>query len=439
MSEFLPFRRISRLFALSGAALFFALAGSLLVEHLDRWPRGFGQSPQAPVPVVTAAQQIEALQGYLRAQPEDASAYTRLGEIYLQRGRETGDPTYYSKAEGVLQEALRRRPTEVDTLNALGTLALARHQFAEALTLAEQVQALNPANARSYGIAGDALAELGRYDEAFAAYQTMVDRRPDLASYARVSHARELLGDRAGAIDAMQRAIVAGGSITEATNWVTVQLGQLYFGQGDLTAAEAEYQRVLTRSPDYAPALAGLAAVRAAQEQPDAAIDLYQQSLALLPAPEYAIALGELLEAIGRPDEARPHYGLVRVYQQLNQSSGVEVDLELALFEADHGDPATALEQARRSQAKRPSIQGDLVLAWSLYRTGACQEALTYSTRARRLGTQDALLLYRTGLIAACAGQPEEARTLLTSALTLNPAFSPWHALEARRILASLS
>ena len=52
----------------------------------------------------------------------------------------------------------------------------------------------------------------------------MMDRRPELASYVRISYARELLGDRTGAIEAMQRAIVSGGSFTEATNWVTVQL-----------------------------------------------------------------------------------------------------------------------------------------------------------------------------------------------------------------------
>ena len=51
------------------------------------------------------------------------------------------------------------------------------------------------------GIMGDAQTELGRYDQALATVQRMVDLRPDLASYSRVSYQRELHGDLPGAGD----------------------------------------------------------------------------------------------------------------------------------------------------------------------------------------------------------------------------------------------
>ena len=439
MSLLWPVRRRSSQVGLAIAALLLALAGSLIAEKVPGWPGVADPAPAAPPTVATLAQRIELLQERLRTNPEDQHAYRRLGEAYLLHSRETGDPSYYPKAEAVLLEAHRRNPNDIQTMNALGTLALARHQFDQAFDWAQRVQALNSVNAVSYGVAGDALIELGRYEEAFASYQAMVDRRPDLTSYARVSYARELLGNRAGAIEAMQRAVTAAGTIIEPANWVAVQLGQLYFGQGDLAAADFEYRRVLARSPDYAPALAGLAAVRAGQGQSEDAIALYQRALALMPLPEYAIALGELQETIGRTTEAQRQYQLVRVFQQLNQANGVDADLELALFEADHGDPEQAVVQARRARAARPSIKGDDALAWSLYRMGACAEAQPLSQAARRLGTQDALLLYHAGLIAECVGQPEEARALLQAALTLNPAFSPWHAAQARLALARLN
>lgn len=439
MSLLWSVRRRSAQVGLAVAALLLALVGSLIVEKVPGWPGVADSSPAAPPAVASLAEHIELLQDWLRTNPDDQRAYRRLGEAYLLRTRETGDPSYYPKAEAILQEAHRRDRNDIQTMNALGTLALARHQFDQALDWAQRAQALNSVNAVSYGVAGDALIELGRYEEAFASYQAMVDRRPDLSSYARVSYARELLGNRAGAIEAMQRAVTAAGTITESANWVAVQLGQLYFGQGDLAAADFEYRRVLARSPDYAPALAGLAAVRVGQGQSEEAIALYQRALTLMPLPEYAIALGELQESLGQTAEAQRQYELVRVFQQLNQANGVDADLELALFEADHGDPEQAVVQASRARAARPSIQGDDALAWSLYRVGACADAQPLSQAARRLGTQDALLLYHAGLIAECAGQPEEARALLQAAFNLNPAFSPWHAAQARQALARLS
>ena len=57
----------------------------------------------------------------------------------------------------------------------------------------------------------DALVELGRYDEAERELQAMIDRKPNLAAYARVSYLRELRGDLEGAAEAMRFAVAAGG------------------------------------------------------------------------------------------------------------------------------------------------------------------------------------------------------------------------------------
>ena len=51
--------------------------------------------------------------------------------------------------------------------------------------------------ARGYGLVGDALLELGRYEQAFSAFDRQVALKPSLAGYARISYARELLGARA--------------------------------------------------------------------------------------------------------------------------------------------------------------------------------------------------------------------------------------------------
>ena len=42
----------------------------------------------------------------------------------------------------------------------------------------DRASAINPYNANVYGVIGDAQLELGRYEEAFDTFQTMVDTRP---------------------------------------------------------------------------------------------------------------------------------------------------------------------------------------------------------------------------------------------------------------------
>src|SRR4030095_16476714 len=125
----------------------------------------------------------------------------------------------------------------------------------------------------------------------------MIDMRPNLSSYSRVAYMRELHGDMDGAIEAMQAAVTAGGPATENSAWVRVQLGNLYFTQGDLARAEQEYQRTLTVLPNYVFAQDGLGRVRAAQGKLDEAIGFYQGAIARMPLPEFVIALGEIQQA----------------------------------------------------------------------------------------------------------------------------------------------
>src|SRR5690349_14234823 len=203
----------------------------------------------------------------------------------------------------------------------------------------------------------------------------------------------------------MQEAVTAGGPATENSAWVRVQLANLYFTQGDLAQAEQEYQGTLALLPDYVYAQAGLGRVRAAQGKLDEAIGLYQSAIARMPLPEFVIALGETQQAAGRAAEAAKQYDLVRAMEQLFKANGVDTDLELALFDADHGnDPAATLALARDAYARRPSVKAADTLAWALFKAGQTAEARHYADEALRLGTHDPLLLYHAGTIAQAQG-----------------------------------
>jgi tetratricopeptide (TPR) repeat protein len=381
---------------------------------------------------------IENLQSRLRVLPTDWQGFASLGLAYVQQARVTADPSYYPKAQGVLQRSLGlEREDNFGAMVGMAALAAARHDFAGALRWGEQAKAINPYNGNVYGVIGDAQVELGRYRAAFATFQQMVDTLPGVASYARVSYARELMGDVPGAIEAMEGARDIAGTPADAA-WASYQLGELYFNRGDLDDAQAAYARGVRADVGYVPSFAGLAKVAWARGHMRRAIAAYADVVARYPAPEYVIALGDLYEAAGRADDAERQYALVHAEERLFRANGVNIDLELALFDAGHGDPAGALTAARNEWAKRHSVHVADAYAWALYANGRYAEASTYARQALALGYRNALFAFHAGMIQSKLGNDAQARTLLEEAMGINPRFSIQYAPVAREALARL-
>jgi tetratricopeptide (TPR) repeat protein len=406
-----------------------------------------GATPAAGAPPSVAADRLQSgfstgdtpsllrsLQSSLREHPQDAKTWSLLGLAYQQRARETGDPVYYSKSSGVLRRALALAPDDLLATSGLGSLALSRHRFGEALHLGRKALALSPSTARNYGVVGDALVELGRYRQAFRAFDTMARLRPGLSAYSRVSYARELLGDQSGAVAAMQLAVSAAVDAPEASAWTHVQLGKLYWARGRLGAASAEFRKALTYFPGYVYAYDALAQVEWARGRHARAVALEQRAVDTIPLPQFVGSLGDMLRLSGKPVAAQRQYATEDGIRRLLAANGVRTDLETALFDVDHSLRLRAsLALARKAERARPSIDGEDVLAWALVRNGRCDEALHYSQRALRLGTRDATKYFHRGMIERCLGRTAAAHAWFRRALALNPHFSVlWSALARR-------
>src|SRR5436190_15526645 len=150
---------------------------------------------------------IPMMEERVKQEPKNARANAALGQAYLQRARESGDPSFYTKAEALFERALAVDPKSMEALLGKATLSMARHEFRKARGLAETAIALNPDLVATYGILTDALVELGDYPAAIKSLDEMVRRKPNLSSYSRVSYVRELMGDTDGAIQAMKMAV----------------------------------------------------------------------------------------------------------------------------------------------------------------------------------------------------------------------------------------
>ena len=375
----------------------------------------------------------------IRANPNNWTATDELAAAYLQKVREVGDPSFYPKVEALLGAALRHDPADLEATTQMGTLSLARHQFTDALAWGQKAHALGPFASRPLGIISDAQTQLGQYDQAVASLQQMVNVRPDLSSYSRVSYLRELYGDWPGAIEAMKMAIEAGGPVPENLAYTEVLLGTIHFNNGRLKEAEAEYQHALRDFPGYVQGIAGVASVRAAQRRYPEAITLYQRAIEIYPIPQYVIALGDVYAVSGNQKKAGETYDLAAAEQSLYTANGINLDQELALFDADHQrNLDEALAAARRATHDRPNVLTADSLAWTLYQKGYYVAALNASQQAHRLGTRYGLFFFHTGMIELKLGMKQQAKTDIGTALAIDPYFSLLHQEEARQILASL-
>jgi tetratricopeptide (TPR) repeat protein len=389
-------------------------------------------------PGASTDQQIAALERDLSESPGNAELYAALGNEFLQKVRETGDASFYPRAATAFKQGARHNPHDAGILTGMGALALARHDFKGGLRDGLAAHAAAPLVVRPYGVIVDAQVELGRYDDAARTLQTMVDLKPNLASYSRVSYFRELHGDLPGALATMQLAVSAGGDAPENLAYVQTLLGNLQFERGSLREAELAYRLALARFPGYAPADAGVARVEAAQGRLGPAIRRYRSVVGRLPLPEYVVALGETELAAGRPAAGRSDLALVSVEERLLQQNGVNTDTELALFEANHGNPGRAVMLGRRAWANAPSVRSADALGWALTRAGKPTAGLGWARKALALGSVDPAFLYHAGMTAKAAGRPDLARRWLTRSLAHNPRWSPLYAPEARRVLRGL-
>ena len=364
----------------------------------------------------------------------DAKTVLLLGLAYQQRARETGDPRFFTLSEEALQSAETDPATAELSESGLAALAVSRHRFGAALSLARTALRANPEDATALGALGDAFLNLGRYRKAFAAYDRMAFLSPSVASYSRIAHARELLGRPRAAEEALQLALTLRVAVPEHRAAALVQLGNIEFNNGRLRSARRAYRAALSALPGYVHAQAGLARIEAAERDFATALPRFDHVVELLPLPQYAVWRADALRAAGVRGAALRADALVDVINRVQAANGVRTELQTALFDLDHRRRvADALARAQEAYRRAPSIDAEDVLAWGLARNGHCVEARVHELRALRLGTRDALKFFHRAAIERCLGNAGTATAWARRALAVNPHFSLRWETTARR------
>ena len=252
-----------------------------------------------------------------------------------------------------MRESLRLNPTpNPSALSGLGALANARHDFEQALSLAQQSLQLNPYSADAYGVLVDAQTQLGH--SASEAIQHMLDLRPELPALSRAAYDLELHGHLDASADLWHRALTSATSPSDLA-FVHEQLGNLALKQSDLPLATTEFQ--------LAGSLLGLAEVDAARGDLPAALARYRELTLARPSLSLLVEYAALLARANRPAEAETQLTLADAARKLLRANGGTDNLAAAEIALVRGDYPTALDLAQREWQRRQHPDVAAVLA----------------------------------------------------------------------------
>lgn len=388
-----------------------------------------GALANAPEWATTQAN-VAKLQKDLITKPEDARTLLLLSKEFMQEGRITGDYSYYNKAAlDLINKVLAKDANNFEAICLKSMVYLSQHRFADGKAVAMDAVKSNPYNSFVYGLLCDANVELGSYDEAVKMADKMVNIRPDIRSYSRVSYIREIYGDMPGAIQAIQMAISAGFPGQEDTEWARLVLGHLYEDSNNLDKAEQQYQTALRDRPDYPFALAGMGRIAMYKKDYPAAIQYYEKARLIISDVSFLEQL-TVLYALNNEQKKADECARVTLNALLsdnitatkNQDQGHYSDMELANMYLQQKDLTKALEHAQTEYQRRPkNIDACETLAWTLYLNGKATEALPLINTSLSTNSQRPERLVKAGVIMAANGQQKEGIDMINKGLSQKP------------------
>ena len=322
----------------------------------------------------------------------------------------------------------------------LGNLALHPTRLPRRARARPARAALAPDASRPYGVVGDALLELGRYDDAFAAFDRMVAVKPT----PRLVRARRLRA-RAHAATAPARSrrcrsrSTRPAGVPEPTAWTHVELAKLELGSGRVDRAARHVARGARDLPGLRPRARAACARRGGPRQARTLLSRSQR------ARRRAVPLPQFVALLARPPRAAgPQAAEARAAARRRRGDRPAPRRRTAsastssprVYRADHGiAPAATVRLARRRAA--PIGRGSTATTPSAGRspaTGAAARRSPWLDRSLRLGTQDALLFFHRGYAAGLRGRPcGDARAGSARRSRSNPTFSMRWAPPSRR------
>lgn len=329
--------------------------------------------------------QIAELDRLLSAQPTPSpSLVAKRASLRYARGRYRGDLEEIDASIQALEGCVRAAPEDAGCALLLAEQSQSMHRFARARESLARARDLGADRARIADLDADLDWNAGRYEAAIRAIRNARAERPSSATWLRQAQLEHDLGnwdDSERAFEAAEDAVIDPSPIPLAHMYV--QHGIALTQRGRREEACLYFREAIRRMPSHVAAMEHLAEALHHLGKDDEAIALYEQVVALSDDPEFAHALAELLAAQGQRDRAAALAAKAKAgYARLVVKYPEAMYWHASEYYADVGEPARALELLEKNAVLRPNAGSFVALARAQAAVGQWDRARESITRA---------------------------------------------------------
>ena len=401
------------------------------LQEPERYPFYDSLSEGERHPTARLQQEIGVYQDQVRQHPDRALEQAALASAYLKAARTTGEGSWYLLAEQTAQRSLAILPMDnAEALSVLARVTEAKHDFAGALRLAQQI----PKPPEALSIQTTSNLALGQLGAARQAADALVDTTLSQSAFSLLALVQTAQGQDQAALDSFGYALEVeeAGELSNSARTRTL-LGRFYYEHGDLKRAGDFYDEALNILPDYPQAVLNQAQLALRQGDDRGAERRYQQLTQLsqgaptLFDPLILRGRAQAKALQGRQPEAEALWteaeNLLR--QSLgNRSFGHQRDLARLLFERGHAaDISEAVTLMQAELKHRRDAETLSTYAWALSEAKRWPEARTAIREAIASGVRNAGLYDRAAVIEQALGNSAQAETYRQKRQQIDPQF----------------
>jgi tetratricopeptide (TPR) repeat protein len=391
-----------------------------------RFPATAGSADRADI--ADTIMQLEARIKHFDKSPYD---YNELADNYLRRAQLDGDMADYAAAEDAARKSLAiiRNPNAglITLAKALG----ARHEFREAIALANEALTQKK-NAHAYNIiATDELA-LGELPAAAEAADAALAVKPDSGGYEMRALVMEAEGrDAEAAWDFSRAASVEAYGDSSGAAHLRALWGRFLLRRGEYAGAEIVIHEALRIAPDFPLAVAERAELALRTGHAKDAAKLFEKAFVASRQVRYLIDQARAQEVAGDragADGLRDQVETI-VRGEL-EAGGFGHRLDLVEVLVDHGTKIPeAVALAREEVTRRQSAEARFQLARALARSGAQVEAMDQVQAALGTGAREAQLYELAARLEIARGNQSRAAMYTRQADRLDPDKAGWRGI----------